>query len=479
MNLSLVRAAGWFAPIVLTILTLNTTSLGAVELSHSLESWVQNSKPQQKKKVIVFFEEERPSNLSGFTRSEAMQLTRQMAFSAMQSNLNGAQVPLRQAELLWSTHAAIVEADKKQIRRLQKHPKVLEIIEDEVITLDRPMKATATKNRFTEDEWTYGLQMIRVPEARELGFDGEGVVVGIIDSGVDETHPELEGKVILAKDFTETGTLNDQNGHGTHVAGTIAGGNAKGIHIGVAPQVKIISAKVFGERGSTSLSILMRAMEWMMDPDGDPNTDDAPRVVNNSWGSSSQFTIGFRHVVRQWRRFQIFPSFAAGNSGRWMSVGAPARYPSSFAVAAVDPEIRLTSFSSRGPSLWIKGTPDNWNELSWWERWMPVLKTKPDIAAPGLNVYSSLPGGSYAKYSGTSMATPHVTGAIALLLQANPNLSIQQIESLLIRSAMDRGEPKKDNSFGHGLIQIDEALELARETRGELASGFVDIQEEF
>lgn len=147
------------------------------------------------------------------------------------------------------------------MRALKNDPRVEAVILNKKLSLDKPIQSKQ-EVKVDESQFTYGLQLMNVPEAWKLGVKGKGVRVGIIDSGIDENHPELQGKVLLSKDFTKDGHTHDRNGHGTHVAGTIAGGNKSGPHIGVAPDAKLIIAKVFNDKGSTDMATLLAAMGW-------------------------------------------------------------------------------------------------------------------------------------------------------------------------------------------------------------------------
>jgi subtilisin family serine protease len=439
---------------------LSTITVGAASfVDPRLEAWnstVNQGAIEEQRSVVVILKQRAYTDRSGALKSfaiasEAMEKSDFIRSEASrllpldQQNVLGG----NSIDVLWSSHAFVTSITRRALKDLSQDPAVEAILEDAVITLDAPITPT-NKNKTDESQMTYGLQKINVQAAWDQGINGEGVVVGVIDTGVDADHPDLKGKIIDSRNFTSDQDAFDGNGHGTHVSGTIAGGKASGAFIGVAPGAKILAAKALSNNGSGQLSWLLKAMEWMLDPDGNPLTDDAPSVVSNSWGSSSMFTYGFRNIVQTWRRFEVFPSFAAGNSGFFFTVGAPGSYPFSYAVAAVDENHQVTSFSSRGPVIEFKGV-------------LPRFFTKPDIAAPGLNVLSSVPGGTWKRYSGTSMATPHISGVIALLYQINPQFTIAEIEEILNSTAMDRASKGKDNRYGHGVVQVDLAVERAKQ----------------
>jgi subtilisin family serine protease len=340
---------------------------------------------------------------------------------------------------LWAANAIVADLDQDTLKEVVQNDAVEYVSEDRVIDLWIPEKG----NDVERGKWTYGLKNLGVDKVRSAyGLTGKGVVVGILDSGIDGDHPDFKGKILKWKDFAgDASEPVDKVEHGTHCAGTIAGGDASGTQIGVAPDAKLIVGRIFGDTGSASLSGIIDAMNWIADPDGNPDTDDAPRLISNSWGgrkSSFENEKAMWNIVKTWRALNIVPVYAAGNSGPWAkTVGTPGGYPHSFAVAAVDKNDKAAYFSSRGPI--------EWNDKEY---------IKPDIAAPGVDIYSAKPGGGYQTMDGTSMACPHVSGLIALMLQANPNLTVDKIENLLTSTAIDLGDKGKDNTYGYGRADI-------------------------
>lgn len=294
------------------------------------------------------------------------------------------------------------------------------------------------------------------------GLDGTGVVVGIIDTG---TYYQHEALVEKWRGYNGPGSFDPVYNwfdaidgrsmpydeptacHGTHVMGTIVGGcPATDNLIGMAPGAKWITAKAFDEEGGYDHWILNAAQYLLAPTDalGNPDPGKAPDIINNSWGGGPGFNEWFRPMVRSWRAAQILPVFSAGNDGPGTgTVGAPSNYPDCIAVAAVNSENGLASFSGRGPG--------------------PYDDLKPDVAAPGVAIRSSIIGGGYeSAWSGTSMAAPHVSGAAALLLQANAALTVDQIEEILYTTAhplTDAQYPQSPNyGYGRGLINAFDAV---------------------
>lgn len=348
---------------------------------------------------------------------------------------------------LWITNSVALNAYQPEIDRIKMLPNVAEVIP--VVYekfVDTKIKTFAAKDA-PKIQW--GVERVKAPQTwEELKIDGSGVVVGIVDTGIYAEHAALKGKVLKFKDFTKEASPrpHDGQGHGSHVAGTVAGADG----VGVAPGARFVIAKVFDSNGGTTTDALLNAMQWMIDPDDSPATDDAPRVINNSWGSSSSTSTTFWDAVQSWVDVGIVPVFAAGNSGPWGKVGTPGAYPHSWAVAATTDSDELAYFSSQGPVMW------NDEPL-----------TKPDIAAPGSSIIScSHNSDALVNKSGTSMAAPHVTGVVALMFQADPTLTIEQIRLLTEEDAIDLGESGKDNKFGSGLIDayasVKRVIENAR-----------------
>ncbi len=264
---------------------------------------------------------------------------------------------------------------------------------------------------------------------------GSGIKVAVLDSGVDCTHPELmrSGVTICASgwDFINNDSNPaDDNGHGTHVAGTIAAAkNASGV-VGVAPKVTLYPLKVLGANGSGSYSAVISALQWAQ--------KNGIQMTSNSYGSSTDPGTLVRQAFDNTATTMLHV-VSAGNSGTCTgstdTVGYPAKYASVIAVGATSSTNTRPCWSSTG--------------------------SKVEIAAPGLSIKSTIPGGKYATYSGTSMAAPHVTGVAALVKAANPNLSPGQIRKVLQTTAVDIGTLGKDTAFGYGLVSATGATAAA------------------
>ncbi len=363
---------------------------------------------------------------------------------------------------LWLINAAIVELPANKIPALEGHPDVRAIHANRKLSIIRDYSEKPLRlARGMDAKYTYGLNLMSVPRLRseDPKADGRGILVGIIDTGIDAKHPFLRDRVVGFRDFIEKkGSTDpyDNNGHGTHVAGTIAGFSADSSdQIGVAPGAKLLIGKVFTGAGSATLDAILAGMQWMSDPDGRPETGDEPSLISNSWGGGmSDATKNpaddiLCQAVSAWVDLGIFPVFAAGNSGpRPGTVGLPGACPDAFAIGATDESDALAKFSSRGPAEWKTG------------RFI-----KPNVSAPGVAVVSAWPGGTLKSLSGTSMATPHVAGLLSLIYQANPTIEIGAAADLVGRTTKDLGKPGNDDEFGWGRVDAFEATRAAQAYR--------------
>jgi outer membrane protein assembly factor BamB/subtilisin family serine protease len=347
----------------------------------------------------------------------------------------------------WIINGFAATVDEATLAALAEHPDVASVTLDESITLDEPIPTETGQPRLP----SWSLESVNAPDVwGEYGVRGAGVVVGVMDTGVDGAHPALadtwrgnDGDT-GASWFPATGenypVPGDSIGHGTHVTGSIVGA-PPGEVVGVAPDAQWIAAKIFRDSGSTTDSIVHAAFEWMLAPGGDPAN--APDLVNNSWGSANTYRTEFWDDVAAWVAAGIVPVFANGNNGPGTeTVDSPGSYPHSIGVGAIDIADRAAFFSARGPVTWDG-----------------VEYQKPQVSAPGYEVVSSLPGGGYGTASGTSMATPHVAGVVALMLSAAPGLSIAEVRETLEATARDESHTVAlPNTYGAGIADAFAAV---------------------
>jgi subtilisin family serine protease len=278
--------------------------------------------------------------------------------------------------------------------------------------------------------------LIGAPQAWAAGFDGTGVEVAVLDTGIDNTHPDLAGKVVASKSFVSD-TVKDGHGHGTHVASTIVGTGAAsgGSRKGVAPGAKLIVGKVLNDGGEGTEEQIIAGMEWAtieqhadvvsMSLGGGPTdgTDPLSQSVNQLTASTGALFV-----------------IAAGNAGRYgtETINTPGAADSALTVAATTKTDQLAAFSSRGPRF-------------------SDLALKPDIAAPGVDIAAARAAGTtmgtpvdtyYTRASGTSMATPHVAGAAAIVAQIHPDWRAPQLKAALMSTAHDVGTTVYETGAG-------------------------------
>ena len=381
---------------------------------------------------------------------------------------------VRSYDFATGTGALILNVDDARasaaFQALQGLDELGRIVRNREVKLDdvavTPVAAPAAGEKTVE--WNVG--KVGVEQAWAQGATGEGVVVGIVDTGANVAHEALKGHYrgtnadgTFTHDYNFYDPVNgkteayDDHSHGSHVAGTSVGGTADHL-TGMAPGAKFISTKVFTAGGSGSTATILKGLSWMLAPtkaDGtaaDPTK--APDVVSNSWGNSNGAALSY---VDAWKAFEaagIIPVVAAGNNGRPNTIGAPGSYPQSITVGATDSDDKVASFSSRGPSK-IKDANGN-------------FINKPDVSAPGKDIISAgKTGDQYVKMSGTSMATPAVSGVVALLLGKFPQLTAEQVREVLAKSAVDIDAPGYDLNTGHGRIDAVKALAVAQQLVGQ------------
>ncbi|MPZ25888.1 MAG: S8 family serine peptidase [Micromonosporaceae bacterium] len=390
----------------------------------------------------------------------------------------------------WIVNAIRVTGDRALVDELARQPEVAEILTDRTYHIPELEPADSAPAAVAGVEW--GVDRIGAPQVwQDLGVRGEGVVVGVIDSGASYTHEALVGQYrgnLGDGEFDHNYHWHDPsqvcgrpslapcdtNGHGTHVTGTIVGGDGGGNQIGVAPGAKWIAAKGC-ETTSCSDAALLSAGQFMLAPTDlageNPRPDLRPHIVNNSWGGGAGSDPWYQGIVRAWLAAGIFPQFANGNTDGTAGCGSasnPGNLPGSYAAGAFDIDNQIAPFSNRGPSAWG-------GEI-----------IKPNVAAPGVAIRSAMLGApdAYQIASGTSMASPHVAGTVALMWSAAPDLArdVDLTRSLLDLTAIDTedlscgGTATDNNVWGQGRLDARAAAEAALDPvpAGTLAGKVVD-----
>lgn len=363
-------------------------------------------------------------------------------------------------QAFWLVNAVrVTGADSDLAETIAQRPEVASIRPTQTVKLEQPRRSAKAEAQDDAVEWN--ISAINAPRVwNELGTRGEGVVVANIDTGVDYLHPAINaayrgrnanGTYSHAYNWYDPSNICtsfapcDNNNHGTHTMGTMVGTD-----IGVAPGAKWIAAKGC-ETNDCSDAGLLASGQWIVAPTDaggqNPRPDLAPDVVNNSW-STIGLDFWYQATVQSWVAAGIFPAFAAGNRGDFgcTTMGSPGQYPEAYASGAYDSGNNIASFSSRGPA--VNG------------------EVKPDIAAPGVAIRSSIPGNQYAVFDGTSMASPHTAGTVALMLAYSPTLAgnLGLTRQLLDNTAIDTnntqcgGTAANNNVFGEGRLNAFAAV---------------------
>jgi subtilisin family serine protease len=375
----------------------------------------------------------------------------------------------------WISNLLVVSATPAEIATIAARPDV-----DLVESNFKPVLIEPVGDRQANGELevgdrpigvTPGLRAIRADRVwYDLGYTGEGTLIGSLDTGVDGHHPALAARwrglhapwqeCWLDVLGTNTQFPNDGYGHGTHTTGTMTG-VALNDTIGVAWRGEWIAANAINQGvGGAFDNDIIACFQWFVDPDGNPNTvEDVPDVVQNSWGVYEG--LGYPDCFNLWwnvidncEAASVVTTWSAGNEGS-DGLRSPADRATTlyncFSVGAVDATnygwpYPIAYFSSRGPTHCTGLPPEN--------------MIKPEVSAPGVDVYSSVPGGGYqwSGWSGTSMAGPHVAGTVALMRQVNPDLDVDSIKQILIETARDEGAAGEDNNYGWGFIDAQAAV---------------------
>lgn len=342
-----------------------------------------------------------------------------------------------------------------KLKDLLHFPKLLKLEKKKTLHIIEGLDAHAS---IAAPRMEWGVSNIHADDAWALGFEGQGIVAGIIDTGARYTHEALAENWRKEHGWFDPyngiENPNDLVGHGSHVAGSIAGSSESGV--GVAPKANFISCKGCSTSSCTE-EALVGCGEWMVCPtlpDGSAaDCEMAPALVSNSWGGG-QGDPFYNGVIDAWQAGGIIPVFAMGNAGPLCTTAnSPGDQPNVIGVGSTTASNGCSSFSSKGPT--ISG------------------EMKPDICAPGTDIRSSyhLGDASYYIMSGTSMATPHISGAVCLMLSANPELTYEEVYEILTSTAdknletttvaCDDTSVWPNEAYGYGKVDCMKIVEAA------------------
>ena len=336
---------------------------------------------------------------------------------------------------LWITNAVSLSAAPQAVAQLAARVDVANI------RLDADPVNPILPSALPAAPAAANIALVNAPALWQMGWYGQGVTVALLDSGVSALHPDLAaqyrgGAGAWFDPYNQHPTPYDPTGHGTQVLGVILGRDASGSSLGMAPQARWIAAKIYPDVGLPTETAIHLSFQWVLDPDGNPATPDAPQVVNNSWGNLVPgCVLSFEPDLAALRAAGIVPVFAAGNSGPQPATDtSPANNPSALAVGAVDNTGLIWTGSSRGPNT------------------CDALLPFPHLSAPGVGISTTDLFGLYTSATGTSLSAPHAAGALALLISAYPGLGQADQQQALIDGALDLGAPGLDALYGYGRL---------------------------
>ncbi len=348
----------------------------------------------------------------------------------------------------WIFNGLYLKTTKDVINKIVTRKDIAYITFDHKIKLDQVGFSKFNPLRT----YGYNIHIIKADSCWQEGYDGYGIIIGNIDSGVDTTHPALRGKWLPGGWYDAVNGHPgpyDDHGHGTFTMGIICGGDGNGSFIddiGVAPGVKFIVAKAFDSLGTAPYSAIHSCLQWF--------ATQSARVINNPYNEGETTSLEFWNDCLNLRNLGIFLVFKGGaiSTGEMRT---PGNFPTVIGIGATDSLDDITWYSGHGPAP----NQNPWNDPLYWYRpdWNLL---KPDIVAPGQNIRSSWPGGGYEFSNGTSWAAAHVTGACAILFQKDSTLTPSDLYNTLLDNAdtPTQGGPYPNNNYGWGRLNIYSAL---------------------
>ena len=484
-----------FLPIL--VLGLLSRPLAAADAT-ALDGIFAGKQPEETASLLVVLRQQ--ADLSGAASISNREDRRRFVYEALRTTADATQTPLlgrleragARFQSFYLVNMIAVDADRPLAESIASRNDVALIAPNRPAHLALPQKQQPEVSPLSATAIEASLEVVHATAVWNLGFTGQGVVVGIADTGVDWEHPALKNRyrgfdgtsvshsynwhdsIHTANPENPCGTDSpvpcDDSSHGSHVTGTAVGTDGGDNQIGMAPGARWIGCRNM-DRGDGTPARYTECFQFFLAPTdsagANPRPDLGADVISNSWGCPPSEGCTdpdvLRAVVENTRAAGIFLSVAAGNGGAECATidDVPGSYEASFSVGATTLSDTIAGFSSRGPV-----TVDGSNRM------------KPDVVAPGVSIRSSVPGATYTRFSGTSMATPHVSGAVALIWSAAPWLAnrVPETEGLLrataVRLTSDQecsgisGSAIPNPVFGWGRIDVAAAVSAALASAG-------------
>jgi subtilisin family serine protease len=430
------------------------------KITADLASVLENTPASELITVIVHMNTEYPyAQIEGMNYMEKCQVFKDVAFASQEAVVGYIRaLPPEQAVMggqFWIFNGFHLKATPDVVRTLAARNDIWFICSNATVQLDFNPGEDAEPPRTPE----WNISKICADSCWNAGFSGAGIILGHIDTGVLTTHEALAGKWVSpywVDGVNGQASPYDDHGHGTHTMGTICGGDGPGPlanDVGVAYGATFIPTKAFNSGGSGSDVSIDTCMNYLANlKAGGVDI----RAIGNSWGNGDGTYIHWWPIVLNWQALGVLPVFSNGNSGPGSgTVGSPGSYPMSIGIGSTNSSDAVSSYSSRGPAP--SSAPFNDPQYWYYSTWNYL---KPDVSAPGENVRSSYNNGGYTSMSGTSMASPHVTGSTAVLLQKNPALTVTELYDLF-RDYCDQpsGYTYPNMDYGWGRINLWRSLQ--------------------
>ena len=347
-------------------------------------------------------------------------------------------------KIYWLNRSILINLDMNQLQQLQSRSDVNYVSLNREFALSESDARKKVSNNLIKDSEaiSHALKTLQIPQVwNQIKLKGQSRRIGFIGRGFS-SHPDLNSEMITYRNFSsniKTSVIEDND---TELLGLMGAGSLSGRLLGVAPEARFYVADVFDDQNKTKLSIILDALQWIINPDSNPNTEDGAEIITHSWGyvrgpMGAEKPLWDATIAL--RKMNIINIFPAGDKGsKTSSLESPASYPHVISVGAVDRQLNEAIYSSRGPS-----------------KWENVSYSKPDFLAPASQVESLLPGTIYGRINGTKAAAALMAASLTLIKQSNPQLPWKEILKITNQSSFSKHDRVR-------IPQIYDASILAR-----------------